>query len=78
VSKLDRSVLIVAAGTLGAGLVMYPAYAFNVQQGPPAKVKISNVSKNKSGGTFGWRSVSPGPCKTGTRCQAPYRPKTGQ
>jgi len=76
VSKLDRSMLILAAGALSAGLVMCPAYAFNPQPDPPAKrFTASDALKQKNGTPAGWRSVSPGLCKTGSSCQ--LAPRTG-
>jgi hypothetical protein len=72
VIKLDRSILTVAAATLSVGLVMSAAYAFNPQPDPPAKrPTFSNTLKQKGGSPSGRRSVSPGPCKTGSPCQNP-------
>jgi hypothetical protein len=63
-TKLHRSVLILAAGSLGTGLLFYPAYAFNPQPDPPAQqLTLTQALKNKSDGTFRPRSVSPGPCR---------------
>jgi hypothetical protein len=92
-TNLNRSILMLAAVTLGAGLAAYPAYAFNPQPDPPAEeLTVPDTLKSKSAGAWqwrsvqpgpcrarcsGWRSVSPGPCKAGS-CQAPHGQKTGQ
>jgi hypothetical protein len=77
-TNLNRSILMLAAGMLGAGLLMSPAYAFNPQPDPPAKgVAVPNTLKSVSVGTSQAHSVSPGPCR-GSRCRAPHGRKTGQ
>jgi hypothetical protein len=88
-TKFDGSILTLAAGALGAVLLMSPAYAFNPQPDPPAEeLTVPDTLKSESSVSpgpcrvrsrcLGWRSVSPGPCKAGSRCQAPHGQKTGQ
>jgi hypothetical protein len=72
VFKLNRSILTLAAGLLSVALMMSAAYAFNPQPDPPAKrFTFGNTLKQKGGSPSGRRSVSPGPCKTGSPCQSP-------
>ena len=68
-TRLDGSILTLAAGALGAVLLMSPAYAFNPQPDPPAEeLAVPNALKSESAGTRQWRSVSPGPCRGRSRC----------
>jgi hypothetical protein len=69
--------LIVVLAMLGTGPAMTPAYAFNPQPDPPAKMLIFSNSLNQQknlndkGLLSSKGAVSPGPCKTGNSCQLP-------
>ena len=68
-TNLNRSILTLAAGALGAGLLMSHAYAFNPQPDPPAEeLTVPNALKSESAGTLQVRSVSPGPCRARSGC----------
>ena len=72
-----RWLFTVTAILVGTGLAMPPAYAFNPQPDPPAKLKLNSSDfksfkndsfKNDKIGTK--NAVSPGPCNPGVSCGA--------